>query len=123
MRLGSTIARLIKRGSAHRLCDPERGRLTERPENLVRVGKKPVMNYVVACVTLFNSGKEEIVLRARGQSINNAVDIVERLKKFQKNLDVRDINIGSEDVTRPDGTRANISTIEIALRKAQPSAD
>lgn len=97
--------------------------MTERPENLVRVGKKPVMNYVVACVTLFNSGKEEIVLRARGQSINNAVDIVERLKKFQKNLDVRDINIGSEDVTRPDGTRANISTIEIALRKAQPSAD
>ena len=88
-----------------------------RQENLVRVGKKPVMNYVVACVTLFNSGNDEIVLRARGQSINNAVDIVERLKKFQKNLQVRDINIGSEDVTRPDGTRSSISTIEIALRK------
>jgi len=86
-------------------------------ENLVRVGKKPVMNYVVACVTLFNSGADEIVLRARGQSINNAVDIVERLKKFQKNLLVRNINIGSEDVTRPDGTRASISTIEIALKK------
>lgn len=88
-----------------------------RSENLVRVGKKPVMNYVVACVTLFNSGNNEIVLRARGQSINNAVDIVERLRKFQKNLQVRDINIGSEDVTRPDGTRSSISTIEIALRK------
>jgi len=75
------------------------------------------MNYVVACVTLFNSGADEIVLRARGQSINNAVDIVERLKKFQKNLLVRNINIGSEDVTRPDGTRASISTIEIALKK------
>jgi len=86
-------------------------------ENLVRVGKKPVMNYVVACVTLFNSGAEEVVLRARGQSINNAVDIVERLKKFQKNLLVRNINIGSEDVTRPDGTKASISTIEIALKK------
>ena len=83
----------------------------------MRVGKKPVMNYVVACVTLFNSGKDEIVLRARGQSINNAVDIVERLRKFQKNLQVRDISIGSEDITRPDGTRASISTIEIALRK------
>jgi DNA-binding protein len=91
--------------------------MTVRQENLVRVGKKPVMNYVVACVTLFNSGNDEIVLRARGQSINNAVDIVERLKKFQKNLQVRDINIGSEDVTRPDGTRSSISTIEIALRK------
>jgi DNA-binding protein len=91
--------------------------MTVRQENLVRVGKKPVMNYVVACVTLFNSGNDEIVLRARGQSINNAVDIVERLKKFQKNLQVRDINVGSEDVTRPDGTRSSISTIEIALRK------
>jgi DNA-binding protein len=88
-----------------------------RQENLVRVGKKPVMNYVVACVTLFNSGNDEIVLRARGQSINNAVDIVELLKKFQKNLQVRNISVGSEDVTRPDGTRSSISTIEIALRK------
>lgn len=91
--------------------------MTAMQENLVRVGKKPIMNYVVACVTLFNSGADEIVLRARGQSINNAVDIVERLKKFQKNLLVRNINIGSEDVTRPDGTKASISTIEIALRK------
>jgi DNA-binding protein Alba len=39
------------------------------------------------------------------------------LKRFQKNLLVRDISIGSEDITRPDGTRASISTIEIALRK------
>jgi len=91
--------------------------MTAVQENLVRVGKKPVMNYVVACVTLFNSGADEIVLRARGQSINNAVDIVERLKKFQKNLSVRNISIGSEDVTRPDGTKASISTIEIAVKK------
>jgi len=91
--------------------------MTAIQENLVRVGKKPVMNYVVACVTLFNSGADEIILRARGQSINNAVDIVERLKKFQKNLSVRNISIGSEDVTRPDGTRASISTIEIAVKK------
>jgi len=91
--------------------------MTAIQENLVRVGKKPVMNYVVACVTLFNSGADEIVLRARGQSINNAVDIVERLKKFQKNLSVRNISIGSEDVTRPDGTKASISTIEIAVKK------
>lgn len=91
--------------------------MTVTQENLVRVGKKPVMNYVVACVTLFNSGADEVVLRARGQSINNAVDIVERLKKFQANLQVRNICIGSEDVTRPDGTRASISTIEISLKK------
>jgi len=91
--------------------------MTVREENLVRVGKKPVMNYVVACVTLFNSGRDEVVLRARGQSINNAVEIVERLRKFQKNLLVSNINVGSEDVTRPDGSKISISTIEISLRK------
>ncbi|MGB9023055.1 MAG: RNA-binding protein, partial [Candidatus Bathyarchaeia archaeon] len=37
--------------------------------NLVRVGKKPIMNYVVACVTLFNSGADEVMVRARGQAI------------------------------------------------------
>lgn len=84
--------------------------------NLVRVGKKPVMNYVVACVTLFNSGTEEIMVRARGQAINKAVDTVQMLRRaFLKNLVIRGINIGSENITRLDGKRGSISTIEILL--------
>ncbi len=75
------------------------------------------MNYVIACVTLFNSGATNVILRARGQAINNTVEIVELLRKFQKNLTVKDIQIGSEDITRPDGTKSNISTIEITLAK------
>lgn len=84
--------------------------------NLVRIGKKPVMNYVTACVTLFNSGNGEVMVRARGQAIEKAIDTVQMLRhSFLKNVLIRSINLGSEDVTRFDGTRGNISTIEITL--------
>ncbi len=86
--------------------------------NLVRIGKKPLMNYVVACVTLFNSGAEEVMVRARGQAIAKAVDAVLMLRdSFLKNLEIEDIAIGSEEVTRQDGSRGTISTIEILLGK------
>jgi DNA-binding protein len=85
---------------------------------MVRIGQKPVMNYVVACVTLFNGGTPEILLRARGQAITTAVDTVQMLRRsFLKDLIVKNIAIGSEDITRMDGTRGNISTIEITLMK------
>lgn len=84
--------------------------------NLVRIGKKPVMNYVTACVTLFNSGNGEVMVRARGQAIEKAIDTVQMLRhSFLKNVHLKSINLGSEDVTRFDGTRGNISTIEITL--------
>jgi DNA-binding protein len=86
--------------------------------NLVRIGKKPIMNYVVACVTLFNSGAEEVMVRARGQAITKAVETVLMLRNsFVKNLEIQEIRIGSEEVTRLDGTRGSISTIEILLEK------
>jgi DNA-binding protein len=86
--------------------------------NLVRIGKKPVMNYVTACVTLFNSGNGEVMVRARGQTIEKAIDTVQMLRRgFIKNALIKSIRLGSEDVTRFDGTRGNISTIEITLTR------
>ncbi|MBN2335159.1 RNA-binding protein, partial [Candidatus Bathyarchaeota archaeon] len=38
--------------------------------NTVFIGKKPVLNYVLACMTLFKSGHEEIIVKARGRSIS-----------------------------------------------------
>lgn len=91
--------------------------MSEQP-NLVRIGKKPIMNYVTACVTLFNSGDGDVMVRARGQAIEKAIDTVQMLRHgFLKNVVIRSINLGSEDVTRFDGTRGNISTIEITLSR------
>ena len=76
------------------------------------------MNYVTACVTLFNSGNEEVMVRARGQAIEKAIDTVQMLRRgFLKDVNIMRINLGSEDVTRLDGTRGNISIIEITLSR------
>jgi DNA-binding protein len=86
--------------------------------NLVRIGKKPIMNYVTACVTLFNSGNGEVMVRARGQAIEKAIDTVQMLRHgFLKDVAIRKINLGSEDVMRFNGTRGNISIIEIILTR------
>ena len=92
-------------------------------QNLVRIGKKPVMNYVTACVTLFNSGNEEVMVRARGQAIEKAIDTVQMLRHgFLKDVIIKKINLGSEDVTRFNGTRGNISIIEIILSREELDA-
>jgi len=38
--------------------------------NSVLIGRKPVMNYVLACITLFHSGAKEVSIKARGRAIS-----------------------------------------------------
>ena len=89
-------------------------------ENIVFIGKKPVMNYVVACLTLFNAGGKEVVVKARGRAISTAVDTVELLKRaFIKNLEVKNIEIGTEEITDLESQKRNVSIIEITIMKAE----
>jgi len=85
--------------------------------NTVFIGRKPVLNYVLACMTLFKSGYEEISIKARGRSISRAVDVVEVLKnKFMADAEVSDIKIGTETVESDDRGPSNISTIDITVK-------
>jgi DNA-binding protein len=87
-------------------------------DNIVLIGKKPVMNYVVACLTFFNSGSSKVVLKARGRAISTAVDTVELLRRaFVKDVELQGINISTEEVTRIEGQKSNVSAIEITLTK------
>lgn len=87
-------------------------------ENTVLIGKKPLMNYVVACLTFFNAGAKKVVIKARGRAISRAVDTVELLKRaFLKDLQVENISIGTEEVTRSEGQKTNVSTIEITVER------
>jgi len=87
-------------------------------ENIVYIGKKPTMNYVLAVVTQFNSGSSEVVIRARGRSISRAVDVAEIVKnRFVPDSKVRDIQIMTEKLTGEEGRTANVSAIEIFLTK------
>ena len=87
--------------------------------NVVLIGKKPVMNYVVACLTFFNSGEKNVTVKARGRAISRAVDTVELLRRaFIKDLQLSAICIGTEEVQRAEENRkSNVSTIEINLAR------
>lgn len=82
----------------------------------VIVGLKPIMNYVVACMTLFNAGNERVCLKARGRHISKAVDVAEMLRRvFLKDLVVEKINLGTDVHVAPNGRETSVSTIEIRL--------
>ena len=91
-------------------------RRTEK--NVVLIGVKPIMNYVIACVTVFNAGGKDVCVKARGRAISRAVDTVELLRRaFVKDLTVKEIKLGTQEITREEGRRSNVSTIEITLSK------
>src|SRR3990172_10520689 len=46
-------------------------------DNVIFVGRKPSMAYVLGVITQFSSGKNEVHIRARGKSISRAVDVAE----------------------------------------------
>jgi DNA-binding protein len=87
-------------------------------ENIVYIGNKSLMSYVLACVTLFNTDPPEITIKARGRAISRAVDVAEVLRnKFIQDAGVDKIGIGTEAVKTQEGKEINVSTIEITLSK------
>lgn len=90
--------------------------MVEAKRNLVIMGMKPIMNYVVACITLFNAGSETVRIRARGKHINKAVDAVGLIRRiFIRDAIVQNIQIGTDTMIRDDGKEAKVSIIEIDL--------
>ncbi len=88
--------------------------------NSVLIGKKPLMNYVLACITLFHGGAKEVNVKARGKAISRAIDVVEVVRrKFLPDVKVKRIGIGTDQVTPQDEGEnlTNVSTIEIILGK------
>lgn len=87
-------------------------------ENIVYIGNKPVMNYVLAVVTQMNSEVTEVILKARGRAISRAVDVAEIVRnRFISDVDVESINISTEEIVGNEGTSSNVSAIEIKLSK------
>ena len=90
----------------------------ESEENVIYVGNKPPMSYVLAVVTQFNSGSTEVVIKARGRAISRAVDAAEITRnRFVSDAKVKEIRIGTEAITNEEGRTSNVSSIEISLAK------
>jgi DNA-binding protein len=89
-------------------------------ENMVFIGKKPIMSYVTACITFFNRGEEHVIVKARGRAISRAVDSVELLRRaFIQDLEIKSIKIGTEEFIGAEGKKSNVSTIEIVIAKSE----
>jgi archaea-specific DNA-binding protein len=89
-------------------------------ENVVYIGNKPVMNYVLAVVTQMNSGIPEVMLKARGRAISRAVDVAEIVRnRFITDLELGNINISTEEMMNKEGSNSNVSAIEIQLCKVK----
>jgi DNA-binding protein len=88
-------------------------------ENVIYVGRKPPMSYVLAVVTQFNTGSDEVIIKARGRAISTAVDTAEIVRnRFATDTEVKEIKISTESITNDEeGRTSNVSSIEIYLVK------
>ena len=86
-------------------------------DDIIFVGQKPPMSYVLAVITQFNgNGSNGVILKARGRAISTAVDTAEIVRnRFMKDAKLKDIKIGTESVTNEEGRETNVSSIEISL--------
>lgn len=88
--------------------------------NSVLIGKKPAMNYVLACITLFHSGAKEVSIKARGKAISRAIDVAEVVRRrFLPDVTVAKVGIGTDQISPQEegSTMTNVSTIEITLQR------
>ncbi|MHA1145393.1 MAG: DNA-binding protein Alba [Candidatus Helarchaeota archaeon] len=91
-----------------------------KDENVVFIGQKPAMNYVMACFAIIQGEKsKEIIIKARGRAISRAVDVAEilRTKFMQGQIEIVDIKTGTETIESKDRGNFSVSTIEITLTK------
>jgi DNA-binding protein len=93
----------------------------EKKTEIIFVGNKPPMSYVLAIITALSSGATtKIMLKARGRAITTAVDVAEiTSNRFVKDLKVTAIGIGTEEMPPREGDSKSrmVSIIEIELAK------
>ncbi len=84
-------------------------------DNAVYIGKRPTMNYVMAVMVILNKGRN-CVIKARGRRISHAVDVAEiTLNKFFPTAKYKDIRISTEVLPNDDGSKTNVSSMEIEI--------
>jgi DNA-binding protein Alba len=88
----------------------------------VFIGLKPMMTYVFQVVTQLNSGAGPVVVKARGNAIGKAVDVVEVVRRrfLEGQVELGPISIETERLTNKDGRDANVSSISIPVTRTTP---
>lgn len=87
-------------------------------DNTVYIGSKTAMSYVHAVVTQFSEGQDTVNIKARGKAISRAVDVSEFItNRFVEEVQVENIEIGTDKIETDDDGKLNVSSIQITLSK------
>jgi len=91
---------------------------TEQNDNVIFVGNKPPMSYVVAVLTEFERSSN-VLIKARGKAISKAVETAEIVrKKYNQAVEVIEIAIDTEHIIDKDTSKPmDIPSIVISLAK------
>ena len=89
-----------------------------RPANIIFIGKKPIMTYVNATLTLL-SNEPTVTIKARGKNITIAVDVSQMIVKRMNAMGYRvtRVRIFSEKMISQDGKERNVSVMEIDVSR------
>lgn len=89
-----------------------------RPPDVVFIGKKSILTYVNATLTLL-ANEPTVTIKARGRSIVTAIDVSQMIVKRMSAMGykVSNVRIFSERMTSKDGKERNVSTIEVDVSK------
>jgi DNA-binding protein Alba len=87
------------------------------------IGTKPTMTYVFQVVAQLHSGTETVFVKARGNVIGKAVDVVEVVRRrfLEGQVTIGAITIDTERLVNRDGREANVSSISIPLTRTGPA--
>ena len=89
-------------------------------DNSIFIGGKPFMNYVTGVVMQFTTkNAKDVIIKARGKFISRAVDVAEVARKrfLAGQVDIKGIDLNSEEFQNNEGKTVRVSTIEITMTK------
>lgn len=96
----------------------------ELPENVLLIGSKNFMQYMRSIELLIRSKKKpKTILKARGQNIKKAIDLVEAAKnKFLSDLDLEigEIKVYTSKFQDKEGIERSVSCLDIELLLNNP---
>ena len=89
-----------------------------RANNVILIGKKPLMTYVTATLVQLAS-EPTVIVKARGKSIARAVDVAQIIAKRMDNMGYKigNVKIGTHVIQSDDGRERNVSTIEVQITR------
>jgi DNA-binding protein len=96
--------------------------LSQAQQVEVLVGKKPIVNYMLAIIEAFNNNPSAtVVLKARGRAVCKAVNAVSAVKnRYFSDIYVKSFSASYEDVKTEKGI-ARLPSVEIVIARGPGS--